>query len=96
VDVVVLEVAHLYRLRGERVVLDLVAGVREVVDERGFPHVGVAGDDDGRLVGPDIRQRLELVADLPDLNQVVLDFVHDVGHPVLSALLEPPRLRRGS
>jgi len=78
---VVVEVADVDRRRRERVGLDGVARVSDRVDERGLPHVGVARDDDCRFVRTNVRERLEFVTRGADFEQVVLDFLDDVGHP---------------
>ena len=78
-DVVAFDVADLDALGGKGVLRDLVSRVGHVVDEGRFADVRVPRDDDGGLVGPDVRQVLQRVAGVADRPEVVFDLIHDVG-----------------
>ena len=74
----VLDVADVYLCRRERVGRGLVVGPRDAVDERGLADVGVARDDDGRVLRADIRKRPELLAGLEQRLEVRVDLLDDV------------------
>ena len=80
-DVVAFEVADADPGGGEGVGVDLAAGVRDVVDERGLPDVREARDHDGRLVGSDVGEDSEVVAGRSEPLEVRFDLFDHVREP---------------
>jgi len=80
-DMIAGEVADADSRRREGVRRDLVARVRDVVDEGGLADVRKARDHDRRFVGPDVGEVPEVVARFAEAVEVVGDLLDHVREP---------------